>query len=93
MKRRRKAKRKHLVEEVKFLLGENQILYVDPSGSSINPGLNRVFATRQDGKDKVWAPGRQRLPLPFSPREREARQPRFPDHKSGFRRKDRGHPR
>jgi len=55
MKRRRKAKRKHLVEEVKFLLGENQILYVDPSGSSINPGLNRVFVTRKDGKVKVWA--------------------------------------
>jgi len=55
MKKWGKAKRKRLVSKVKFFLNENQTLYVNPNGSGIHPGLNRVFVTRKNGKVEVWA--------------------------------------
>ena len=54
MKKREKAKRKHLVQKVKFFLGEKQTLYVSP-GVGIGPGLCRIFVTRKNGRVSVWA--------------------------------------
>jgi len=54
MKKRGKAKRKHLVQKVKFFLGENQTLYVSP-GVGTGPGLCRIFVTRKNGRVSVWA--------------------------------------
>ena len=54
MKKREKAKRKHLVQKVKFFLGEKQTLYVSP-GVGTGPGLCRIFVTRKNGRVSVWA--------------------------------------
>lgn len=55
MARKKSAPRDRLVKETKFFLEDNQTLYVDPNGSGLGPGLNRVFVIRKNGKVEVWA--------------------------------------
>jgi hypothetical protein len=54
MKKRRETKRGRLTKEIKFFLGKNQTLYVDPN-PLFGPGLDRIFVRRKNGKVEVRA--------------------------------------
>ncbi|MEX0888119.1 MAG: hypothetical protein WDZ67_01970, partial [Patescibacteria group bacterium] len=82
--KKQEEERERLLSRTKFFLKEGQTLYVDPNGSGISPGLNRVFVTFKNGKVEIFADATSGSHFRFSRGSGEDGDPNFVIQNLGF---------